>query len=107
MFLFTCPGGDCNNYNRLSLPLSAPDLSIPILVPFLVYHKHMVGSDSMKISAVVTDKLEPGNVYLAVNDVILLNPPMSITVSKKLPSLCLLNHYVALFKVTVTLADCC
>uniref|UniRef100_A0A3Q4H7P9 Protein-glutamine gamma-glutamyltransferase 2 n=1 Tax=Neolamprologus brichardi TaxID=32507 RepID=A0A3Q4H7P9_NEOBR len=107
VFLFTCPGGDCNNYNCLSLPLSAPDLSIPILVPFLVYHKHMVGSDSMKISAVVTDKLEPRNVYLAVNDVILLNPPMSITVSKKLPSLCLINHYVDLFEVTVTLADCC
>ncbi|CAI5687205.1 unnamed protein product [Oreochromis niloticus] len=61
--------------------LPGKDLSIPILVPFLVYHKHMVGSDSMKISAVVTDKLEPRNVYLAVNDVILLNPPMSITVN--------------------------
>lgn len=72
---------DCNNYN--SLPLSAPDLSIPILVPFLVYHEHMMDSDSMKISAMVTDKLEPKNIYLAVNDVILLDPPISITVRKK------------------------
>uniref|UniRef100_A0A3B4FV34 Protein-glutamine gamma-glutamyltransferase 2 n=1 Tax=Pundamilia nyererei TaxID=303518 RepID=A0A3B4FV34_9CICH len=91
---------DCNNYN--SLPLSAPDLSIPILVPFLVYHEHMVDSDSMKISAMVTDKLEPKNVYLAVNDVILLDPPISITVSKKLPSLSLCNHSVALFEEQLT-----
>lgn len=66
-----------NNYEPLSL--SAPDLSIPFLFPFLVYHEHMVDCESMKISAMVTDKLEPKNVYLAVNDVILLDPPISIT----------------------------
>ncbi|KAL3978523.1 fibroblast growth factor [Sarotherodon galilaeus] len=59
--------------------LPGKDLSIPILVPFLVYHEHMVDTESMKISAMVADKLEPKNVYLAVNDVILLDPPISIT----------------------------
>lgn len=35
----------------------------------------------MKISAVVTDKQKPENPYLAVNDVVLKDPPISITVS--------------------------
>ncbi|CAI5687210.1 unnamed protein product [Oreochromis niloticus] len=87
--------------------LPGKDLSIPILVPFLVYHKHMVHSDSMKISAVVTDKLEPKNVYLAVNDVILLDPPISITT----PSLARVNQsttaeVVFMNPVNKTLTDC-
>ncbi|XP_071329119.1 protein-glutamine gamma-glutamyltransferase E [Trachinotus anak] len=56
------------------------DLSIPILVPFLAYHKHMVQCDSMKVSAVVTDKQKPDNKYLAVNDIVLLDPPISLNV---------------------------
>ncbi|XP_030584846.1 protein-glutamine gamma-glutamyltransferase E isoform X2 [Archocentrus centrarchus] len=59
--------------------LPGKDLSIPILVPYSVYHKPMVDSQSMKISAVVTDKQKPNNAYLAENDVVLLNPPISIT----------------------------
>ncbi|XP_028261942.1 protein-glutamine gamma-glutamyltransferase 6 [Parambassis ranga] len=59
--------------------LPGKDLSVPVLVPFLVYHKHMVLCESMKISAVVTDKQKPENTYLAVNDVVLKDPPISIT----------------------------
>lgn len=87
--------------------LPGKDLSIPILVPFLVYHEHMRDSDSMKISAMVTDKLEPKNVYLAVNDVILLDPPISITT----PSLVSVNQsttaeVVFMNPVNKTLTDC-
>ncbi|XP_018533750.1 LOW QUALITY PROTEIN: protein-glutamine gamma-glutamyltransferase 2-like [Lates calcarifer] len=56
------------------------ELSIPVLVPFSVYHKHMVESDSMNISAVVTDKEKPENTYLAVDDIVLQDPPISLTV---------------------------
>lgn len=66
-----------------SLPPALTDLVIPILVPFSTYSKDIVQSDSLKISAVVTDKQKPDNKYLAVNDVVLANPPISITVSKK------------------------
>nr|XP_046240951.1 protein-glutamine gamma-glutamyltransferase 6 [Scatophagus argus] len=56
------------------------DLFIPVLVPFLVYHEHIVDRESMKISAVVMDKLNPVNTCLAVNDVVLLDPPISVKV---------------------------
>lgn len=38
--------------------------------------------DSMKVSAIITDKQSPENKYFAVNDVVLKNPPLSVTVSK-------------------------
>ncbi|XP_026162493.1 protein-glutamine gamma-glutamyltransferase 2 isoform X1 [Mastacembelus armatus] len=63
-------------------------LSIPILVPFSTYKTHMLECDSMKISAIVTDKRRPDNTYLAVNDIVLENPPLSITV----PSLIKVNR---------------
>ncbi|XP_056241279.1 protein-glutamine gamma-glutamyltransferase 2 [Seriola aureovittata] len=59
------------------------DLSIPVLVPFSSYHKHMVQLDSLKISAIVTDKQNPDNKYLAEDDVVLLDPPISVTMSKQ------------------------
>ncbi|XP_023256921.1 protein-glutamine gamma-glutamyltransferase 5-like [Seriola lalandi dorsalis] len=59
------------------------DLSIPVLVPFSSYHKHMVQLDSLKISAIVTDKQNPDIKYLAEDDVVLLDPPISVTVSTK------------------------
>uniref|UniRef100_A0AAQ5YGS0 Transglutaminase-like domain-containing protein n=2 Tax=Amphiprion ocellaris TaxID=80972 RepID=A0AAQ5YGS0_AMPOC len=54
-------------------------LSVPILVPFLTYHKPMVESESMKISVVITDKNNGDHKYLATHDVVLLNPQLSIT----------------------------
>ncbi|XP_023257751.1 protein-glutamine gamma-glutamyltransferase 5-like, partial [Seriola lalandi dorsalis] len=59
------------------------DLSIPVLVPFSSYHKHMVQLDSLKISAIVTDKQNPDIKYLAEDDVVLLDPPISVTMSKQ------------------------
>ncbi|XP_035517148.1 protein-glutamine gamma-glutamyltransferase 5 [Morone saxatilis] len=61
--------------------LPGKDLSIPILVPFSAYNKHMVNCDSMKVSVIVTDKQNPKNIYLAEDDVVLLKPPFSVTVS--------------------------
>ncbi|KAM9361402.1 protein-glutamine gamma-glutamyltransferase 2-like [Symphorus nematophorus] len=56
------------------------DLSIPILVRFSAYHKSMLDCDSMKVSAIVTDIQNPQNTYLAEDDVVLLDPPISVTV---------------------------
>ncbi|KAM7401597.1 hypothetical protein PAMP_016902 [Pampus punctatissimus] len=57
------------------------DLSIPILIPFSVYRQHMREYDSMKVSAIVTDINSPDNTYLAEDDVVLLDPSVSITVA--------------------------
>lgn len=69
-------------------------MSIPILVPFLSYNKAMLDCESMKVSAMVTDKLKPDNPYLAEIDVVLLDPPISIKVSRKPLSVtyCLFSH---------------
>ncbi|KAM7401594.1 hypothetical protein PAMP_016899 [Pampus punctatissimus] len=56
------------------------DLSIPILIPFSVYRQHMREYDSMKVSAIVTDINSPDNTYLAEDDVVLLDPSVSITI---------------------------
>uniref|UniRef100_A0A8D3CMR5 Protein-glutamine gamma-glutamyltransferase 2 n=1 Tax=Scophthalmus maximus TaxID=52904 RepID=A0A8D3CMR5_SCOMX len=82
-------------------------LSIPVLVLFSAYHKHMVQCDSMKVSAVVTDKENPDDVYLAESDVVLLDPPLSIIVSGPVR----LNHETSvelIFKnpANETLTDC-
>ncbi|XP_062265184.1 protein-glutamine gamma-glutamyltransferase 2-like [Platichthys flesus] len=58
------------------------ELSVPILVPFSAYHKLMVECDSMKITAMVNDKYQPEQVYLAVNDIVLMDPPFTLTVSR-------------------------
>lgn len=85
--------------------LSLEDLSIPILVPFLAYNKHMVKCESMKVSVMVTDKQKPNNIYLAAQDIVLLNPPISITVSRKPLSLCLSIYHLSsdFVQVSVTL----
>ncbi|XP_047188629.1 protein-glutamine gamma-glutamyltransferase E isoform X2 [Scophthalmus maximus] len=82
-------------------------LSIPVLVLFSAYHKHMVQCDSVKVSAVVTDKENPDDVYLAESDVVLLDPPLSIIVSGPVR----LNHETSvelIFKnpANETLTDC-
>lgn len=61
--------------------LPPEDLSLPILVPFLLYAKPMLDCESLKVSAVVTNKLDPDHPYLAEDDVVLLDPPISLTVS--------------------------
>ncbi|KAL3058055.1 hypothetical protein OYC64_010271 [Pagothenia borchgrevinki] len=58
--------------------LPGKDLSIRIRVPFLAYHKPMLDCDSLKVSALVTDKERPDNMYLAVDDVVLIDPPISL-----------------------------
>lgn len=37
----------------------------------------------MKVSVVVTDKLNPDNTYVAEDDIVLLDPPISLTVRRK------------------------
>ncbi|XP_034440547.1 protein-glutamine gamma-glutamyltransferase E, partial [Hippoglossus hippoglossus] len=59
------------------------ELSVPILVAFSAYHKLMVESDSMKVTAMVSDKDKPDQVYLAENDIVLMDPPFTIKVPRK------------------------
>lgn len=66
-----------------SLPLSVSELSIPVLIEFSVYNKPMLECASMKVSVVVTDKLNPDNIYVAEDDIVLLDPPISLTVRRK------------------------
>ncbi|XP_038553912.1 protein-glutamine gamma-glutamyltransferase 2 [Micropterus salmoides] len=83
------------------------DLSIPILVPFLAYNKHMVKCESMKVSVMVTDKQKPNNIYLAAQDIVLLNPPISITVSSPTRWNCEASGEVVFMNpVDETLKDC-
>ncbi|XP_075952497.1 protein-glutamine gamma-glutamyltransferase 2-like [Anarhichas minor] len=58
------------------------DLVIPIRIPFSDYHKPMLECDSIRFSAVVTDKEKPDYSYLAEGDVVLLDPPITINLSK-------------------------
>ncbi|XP_075880480.1 protein-glutamine gamma-glutamyltransferase E-like [Nelusetta ayraudi] len=57
------------------------DLSVPILIPFLLYTKPMLDCESLKVSAVVTNKLDPDQPYLAEDDVVLVDPPISVTMT--------------------------
>ncbi|XP_056156869.1 protein-glutamine gamma-glutamyltransferase 5 [Lampris incognitus] len=56
------------------------NLSIPILIPFSMYGKHMVYCDSLKVSAIATDKMDPKQVYLTESNIVVQDPPLSITV---------------------------
>lgn len=63
--------------------LSLEDGSIPIQIKFSDYHEPMMDCDNMRVSAVVADKEVPPNLYLAENDVVLLDPPITVNVSDK------------------------
>ncbi|KAK9529613.1 hypothetical protein VZT92_013693 [Zoarces viviparus] len=59
------------------------DLVIPIRIPFSDYRKPMLECDSIRFSAVVTDKEKPDYSYLAEDDVVLLDPPITINIPIK------------------------
>ncbi|TMS19085.1 Protein-glutamine gamma-glutamyltransferase E [Larimichthys crocea] len=61
--------------------LAGKDLSIPILIPFKDYRKHLLDCDTIKVSAVIADKQNPEEIYYAEQDIVLQDPPMSVTVS--------------------------
>lgn len=61
--------------------LPGRDLIIPILIPFLTYHKHMIECESMNISAMITDQRKKDKIFLAETRIVLMNPPITITVS--------------------------
>lgn len=65
----------------MKLPPPPVDLYVPILIPFSLYTKPMLECESLKVSAVVTNKLEPDRPYLAEDDVVLADPLLSVTVS--------------------------
>ncbi|KAM3620796.1 uncharacterized protein V6R79_002047 [Siganus canaliculatus] len=75
------PTGDIQSGVQEATLQPGTDLSIPILVPYSDYSKPMLGSESMKISAIVTDKQNLDEVFMAESDVVLLDPPVSVTVS--------------------------
>ncbi|XP_029282741.1 protein-glutamine gamma-glutamyltransferase 5-like [Cottoperca gobio] len=54
------------------------DTVIFIRIPFSLYHKAMVHSDNMKVSVRVTDVKNPEYIYLAEDDIVLINPPISV-----------------------------
>lgn len=43
----------------------------------------MLNAETMKIVALVSEKLNPDNVFMAEDDVVLVDPPISVTVSRK------------------------
>uniref|UniRef100_UPI0037E7B21E protein-glutamine gamma-glutamyltransferase E-like n=1 Tax=Semicossyphus pulcher TaxID=241346 RepID=UPI0037E7B21E len=83
------------------------ELSIPILVPFSVYSKPMLDYDSMRVSAVVKDIENPDHPYMAEDDVVLLDPPITITAVDD-PRLYRFTRFNVVFKnpVNKTLKGC-
>ncbi|XP_028303340.1 protein-glutamine gamma-glutamyltransferase 5 [Gouania willdenowi] len=78
-----------------------------VVIPYMVYHEHMVDNNVMRIQAVVSEKETPDQPFLTQFDVVLLDPPMSIAV----PSLAKINERVMAevsFEnpVDETLTDC-
>ncbi|XP_029682368.1 protein-glutamine gamma-glutamyltransferase E-like [Takifugu rubripes] len=57
------------------------ELSTSVLVPFLTYNQPMLECESMKIEALVTNKQKPDQMYLAEDDVVLVDPPLSLTIN--------------------------
>ncbi|CAL8354304.1 unnamed protein product [Gadus morhua 'NCC'] len=55
-------------------------LSVAVVIPFSVYGEHLFDCDSMNISVLATDQNHPKLVYLAENNIVLQDPPISITV---------------------------
>lgn len=53
---------------------------LPIKIPFSAYSQHMVGSDSIKVSAVAFDKQQEDDIYETETDIALEDPPISISV---------------------------
>lgn len=70
-------------FESFSLLLALAELSIPVLVPFSAYHEGMVQNDSMRVSAMVTDKDNDNNPYLTATNVVLINPQLTLTVSTR------------------------
>ncbi|XP_041639554.1 protein-glutamine gamma-glutamyltransferase 5-like [Cheilinus undulatus] len=64
--------------------LPGKDLTIPIVVKFSDYCKPMLGSDGMKVSVIVKDQKNPDHPYHADDDVILEDPPISVTMPSEL-----------------------
>lgn len=60
-------------------PLS--DLPVLVVVPFMSYIEPMLDCAVMKVTALVTDAKNPNRVYLAEDDVVLEDPPISLQVS--------------------------
>lgn len=75
------PGANIKNEVTEATLQPSKDLFVPILIPFLLYSKPMLDCESLKVSAVVTNKLDPDQPYLAEDDVVLVDPPISVTMT--------------------------
>ncbi|XP_041820965.1 protein-glutamine gamma-glutamyltransferase 2-like isoform X1 [Chelmon rostratus] len=60
--------------------LPGQETILPIKIPFSAYSQHMVGSDSIKVSAVAFDKQQEDDIYETETDIALEDPPISISV---------------------------
>ncbi|KAG5836391.1 protein-glutamine gamma-glutamyltransferase 2-like [Anguilla anguilla] len=56
------------------------ELTVPFQIPFSQYGSHIQGNNSIKVTAVANDKESTEEVSLAEKDIVLENPPFSITV---------------------------
>lgn len=65
-------------------PTISADVSIPVVVPFSSYAEAMLDCESLKVVAVVTDLQNPERVHLVQDDVVLVDPPISLTVSPRI-----------------------
>lgn len=65
-------------------PTISADLSIPVVVPFSSYVDAMLDCESLKVVAVVTDLQHPERVYMGQDDVVLVDPPIFLTVSPRI-----------------------
>uniref|UniRef100_A0A3B4ZFH9 Transglutaminase C-terminal domain-containing protein n=1 Tax=Stegastes partitus TaxID=144197 RepID=A0A3B4ZFH9_9TELE len=79
MKYYGVPAGKILTEDKEETLLPGKVLSIPIVIPFSAYHRLMVENESMKVTAVITDKGDGENRYLATHDIVLMDPPISIT----------------------------
>ncbi|KAJ8259229.1 hypothetical protein COCON_G00182410 [Conger conger] len=63
--------------------LANKELKVPFQIPFSKYGSHIQGTNSIKVSAVVNDKENTEEVYMAERNIVPENPPISISVTGK------------------------
>ncbi|XP_035244646.1 protein-glutamine gamma-glutamyltransferase 2-like [Anguilla anguilla] len=69
----------CSEEQEVQL-LTNEELTVPFQIPFSKYGSHIQENKSIKVTAVANDKEHTEEVYLAEKDIVLENPPFSITV---------------------------
>ncbi|KAJ8259231.1 hypothetical protein COCON_G00182430 [Conger conger] len=61
--------------------LANKELAVPVKIPFSKYGSHLQGNNSIKVTALVNDKENTEEVYMAERNIVPENPPISIAVT--------------------------